>query len=99
MNLKGKTIVLGVTGSIAAYKAAELASQLTKAGARVEVIMTDAATEFVTAVTFWNITGRPWKLFKKPARNPTWPDISSIAGWPAVPWEISAKGWNITKKP
>jgi phosphopantothenoylcysteine decarboxylase/phosphopantothenate--cysteine ligase len=59
MNLKGKTIVLGVTGSIAAYKAVDLASQLTKSGARVEVIMTDAATEFVTAVTFWNITSRP----------------------------------------
>lgn len=59
MILKGKTIILGVTGSIAAYKAAELASQLTKAGARVEVIMTDAATEFVTPLTFRNITGRP----------------------------------------
>jgi phosphopantothenoylcysteine decarboxylase/phosphopantothenate--cysteine ligase len=57
--LKGKTIVLGVTGSIAVYKAADLASQLTKAGARVEVIMTDAATEFVTPLTFRNITGRP----------------------------------------
>ncbi len=59
MTLKGKTILLGVTGSIAVYKAADLASQLTKAGARVEVIMTDAATEFVTPLTFRNITGRP----------------------------------------
>jgi phosphopantothenoylcysteine decarboxylase/phosphopantothenate--cysteine ligase len=59
MGLKGKTIVLGVTGSIAAYKAADLASQLTKAGARVEIIMTDAATEFITPLTFRNITGRP----------------------------------------
>ncbi len=57
--LKDKTIVLGVTGSIAAYKAAELASQLTQAGARVEVIMTESATEFITALTFRNITGRP----------------------------------------
>ena len=57
--LKNKTIVLGVTGSIAAYKAAELASQLTQAGARVEVIMTEAAAEFITALTFRNITGRP----------------------------------------
>ena len=57
--LKDKTIVLGVTGSIAAYKAVDLASQLTQAGARVEVIMTEAATEFVTALTFRNITGRP----------------------------------------
>jgi phosphopantothenoylcysteine decarboxylase/phosphopantothenate--cysteine ligase len=67
VTLKGKTIVLGVTGSIAAYKAAELASQLTKVGAKVEVIMTDAATEFVTPLTFRNVTGRPvvtkmWEL-------------------------------------
>lgn len=59
MTLTGKTIVLGVTGSVAAYKAVDLASQLTKAGARVEVIMTDAAMEFVTPLTFRNITGRP----------------------------------------
>jgi len=59
MWLKGKTVVLGVTGSIAAYKAAELASQLTQVGARVEVIMTAAATEFITPLTFRNITGRP----------------------------------------
>jgi phosphopantothenoylcysteine decarboxylase/phosphopantothenate--cysteine ligase len=57
--IKGKTVVLGVTGSIAAYKAAELASQLTQAGARVEVIMTEAATQFITPLTFRNITGRP----------------------------------------
>ncbi len=67
MILKGKTIVLGVTGSIAVYKAVDLASQLTKAEARVEVIMTDASTEFVTPLTFRNITGRPvvttmWEL-------------------------------------
>jgi phosphopantothenoylcysteine decarboxylase/phosphopantothenate--cysteine ligase len=59
MGLKGKTIVLGVTGSIAAYKAVELASQLTQSGAQVEVIMTEAATEFVTPLTFRSITGRP----------------------------------------
>ena len=59
MGLEGKTVVLGVTGSIAAYKAAELASQLTQTGVRVEVIMTAAATEFVTPLTFRNITGRP----------------------------------------
>jgi len=59
MGLKDKTVVLGVTGSIAAYKAVELASQLTQAGARVEVIMTEAATEFMAPLTFRNITGRP----------------------------------------
>jgi phosphopantothenoylcysteine decarboxylase/phosphopantothenate--cysteine ligase len=58
MEMKDKTVVLGVTGSIAAYKAAELASQLTQAGAKVEVIMTEAAVEFIAPLTFRNITGR-----------------------------------------
>lgn len=59
MGLKDKTIVLGVSGSIAAYKAVELASQLTQAGAKVEVIMTQAAEHFITPLTFRSITGRP----------------------------------------
>ncbi len=59
MDLKNKTVVLGVSGSIAAYKAVELASQLTQAGASVDVIMTKAAQEFVTPLTFRSITGRP----------------------------------------
>jgi phosphopantothenoylcysteine decarboxylase/phosphopantothenate--cysteine ligase len=58
MNLRDRTVVLGVTGSIAAYKAVELASQLTQAGARVDVIMTEAAMEFITPLTFRSITGR-----------------------------------------
>ncbi len=57
--ISGKNIVLGVTGSIAAYKAAEIASQLTQAGAKVNVIMTKAATEFITPLTFRSLTGRP----------------------------------------
>ena len=57
--LEGKCIVLGVTGSIAAYKAVDIASQLTKAGAKVDVIMTKAATEFVTPFTCRTITHRP----------------------------------------
>ncbi len=57
--VKDKVVVLGVTGSIAAYKAVELASQLTQAGARVDVIMTEAATQFVTPLTFRSVTGRP----------------------------------------
>jgi phosphopantothenoylcysteine decarboxylase/phosphopantothenate--cysteine ligase len=57
--LRNRTIVLGVTGSIAAYKAAEIASQLTQSGARVNVIVTKEATEFISPVTFRAITGRP----------------------------------------
>lgn len=58
-SLTGKKIVLGVTGGIAAYKAVEIASRLRKAGAEVHVIMTREATEFVTELTFREITGQP----------------------------------------
>ncbi len=57
--LKKKTIVLGITGGIAAYKAVDIASKLTQAGATVETVMTDAATWFITPLTLRNITGRP----------------------------------------
>jgi phosphopantothenoylcysteine decarboxylase/phosphopantothenate--cysteine ligase len=57
--LKNKTVVLGITGGIAAYKAADIASKLTQAGAIVEVVMTDAATKYITPLTFRNITNRP----------------------------------------
>jgi phosphopantothenoylcysteine decarboxylase / phosphopantothenate---cysteine ligase len=56
--LSGKQIVLGVTGSIAAYKAADLASRLSQSGARVDVILTDAAEKFVAPLTFQSVTGR-----------------------------------------
>lgn len=56
--LKGKTILLGVTGGIAAYKAAALASALVKQHAAVEVVMTENATQFVTPLTFEQLTGR-----------------------------------------
>ena len=57
--LAGRRIVLGVTGCIAAYKAVEVASRLKKAGADVRVVMTRAATSFVTPLTFREITGQP----------------------------------------
>jgi len=57
--LSNKTIVLGITGGIAAYKAAAIASQLTQAGAKVNVIMTKEAIQFISPVTFRAITGRP----------------------------------------
>jgi phosphopantothenoylcysteine decarboxylase/phosphopantothenate--cysteine ligase len=57
--LAGKRILLGVSGSIAAYKAADLASRLTQAGARVDAILTAAASRFVTPLTFQSLTGRP----------------------------------------
>src|SRR6478609_5613964 len=56
--LTNARIVLGVTGGIAAYKAADLASKLTQAGALVDVIMTDAARRFVAPLTFQALTHR-----------------------------------------
>ncbi len=55
--LKNKTVVLGVTGSIAAYKIANLASSLVKKGANVHVIMTKNATNFINPITFETLTG------------------------------------------
>ena len=57
--LKGKRILLGITGGIAAYKAAELVRLLVRAAADVRVAMTDAATRFVTPVTFQALSGQP----------------------------------------
>lgn len=57
--LGGKQILLGVTGSIAAYKAVDLASKLTQAGAVVQTILTTDATRFVAPLTFQSVTGQP----------------------------------------
>ena len=54
--IQGKHILLGITGSIACYKAADLASKLTQSGAQVDVILTQAATQFVTTITFQSVT-------------------------------------------
>lgn len=57
-NLRGKRIVLGITGGIAAYKSATIASRLVQAGANVHVVMTDSATQFITPLTFQALTHR-----------------------------------------
>ena len=57
--LTDKIVVLGITGSIAAYKAAELASKLTQAGIRVDVVMTEAAQKFISPLTLRSLTRRP----------------------------------------
>jgi len=57
--LAGKHLVLGMTGGIACYKIAELTRLLTKAGATVQVVMTEAATQFITPVTMQALSGRP----------------------------------------
>ena len=57
MELSGKKIVLGLSGGVACYKAADLCRSLTKAGASVQVVMTDAAEHFITAVTMQALSG------------------------------------------
>jgi len=59
MELSGKKIVLGLSGGVACYKAAELCRALTREGASVQVVMTDAATHFITAVTMQALSGKP----------------------------------------
>ena len=83
MELKDRRIALGITGGIAAYKAAELVRLLIKEGATVQVVMTEAATHFVTPVTFQALSGRPvfsdqWDA--RMANNMAHIDLSREAG-------------------
>jgi len=70
MELLGKRIVLGITGGIAAYKAAELVRLLGKQGANVQVAMTEGASHFVTATTFQALSGQPVYTDQWDARMP-----------------------------
>ncbi len=58
-SIAGREVLLGVSGGIAAYKAADLASKLVQAGAKVSVVLTDSATRFIGRTTFEALTGRP----------------------------------------
>jgi len=86
--LKGKKILLGVTGSIAAYKAVEIVSLLRKKGAKVFVIMTESATKFIQPLTFSTLSGNPVvdnlfsasdKIIVKHISFAQWPDLILIA--------------------
>ncbi|MBR4333128.1 MAG: bifunctional phosphopantothenoylcysteine decarboxylase/phosphopantothenate--cysteine ligase CoaBC [Clostridia bacterium] len=77
MTLEGKTVVLGVTGGIAAYKACELTSRLRKAGAQVYVIMTKNACQFVAPLTFETLSNHP-VVTDTFARPSTW-EVEHIA--------------------
>lgn len=59
LDLQGRRLILGLTGGVACYKAAELLRLLTKAGASVQVVMTDAARQFITPVTMQALSGQP----------------------------------------
>ena len=70
MELAGKHIVLGLSGGVACYKAAELTRLLVKAGATVQVVMTEAAAQFITPVTMQALSGRPVYGSQWDAREP-----------------------------
>ena len=68
--LAGKHIVLGLSGGVACYKAADLCRQLVKQGATVQVVMTEAAAQFITPVTMQALSGRPVYGSQWDAREP-----------------------------
>ena len=68
--LLGKHIVVGLSGGVACYKSAELVRELIKAGATVQVVMTDAAAQFITPVTMQALSGRPVATSQWDAREP-----------------------------
>ena len=70
LELQGRHLVLGLSGGIACYKSAELARELVKAGATVQVVMTEAACRFITPVTMQALTGRPVVTDQWDARAP-----------------------------
>src|SRR5450759_1540705 len=81
---KGKKVLLGVTGSIAAFKAAALTSALVKEGNQVKVIMTKEAAYFVTPLTFQTLSGNSvYQEMFNPTENPEIEHIS-LAEWPDV---------------
>jgi len=79
MNLEGKRILLGVTGSIAAYRAADICSQCVKLGADVHVVMTEAATKIITPMTLQVMS-----------RNPVGCDMWDARGWQPDHIELAA---------
>jgi phosphopantothenoylcysteine decarboxylase/phosphopantothenate--cysteine ligase len=85
MDLAGKKIVLGLTGGIACYKAADFTRRLTKAGASVQVVMTQAATQFITPVTMQALSGNPVYVDQWDARvNNNMPHIDLTRGVDAL---------------
>lgn len=81
MTLKNKHIVLGITGSIAAYKAASLARLLIKAGAEVQIVITPAGKEFITPVTLSALTGKPVVSEFFTANDGTWHSHVDLGQW------------------
>ena len=82
LDARGKCVVLGVTGSIAAYKSAELASLLVKQGHDVFVVMTKDATEFITPLTLQTLSKNPVTTSFFDEKENWRPGISN---WPIAP--------------
>lgn len=80
-NLEGKNILIGVTGSIAAYKSAQLVRLFVKAGADVQVVMTPSAKEFITPLTLSTLSGKPvlWNFFEE--RTGSWNSHVDLGVW------------------
>lgn len=81
MRLQGKKIILGLTGSIAAYKAAYLLRGLVKEGAEVQVVMTPSAKEFITPVTMSALSGKPVASEFFAANDGTWHSHVEMGRW------------------
>ena len=79
--LKGKHIVLGITGSIAAYKACTLIRLLIKAGAEVQVVITPAGKEFITPLTLSTLTGKPVVSEFFDRRDGSWHSHVDLGQW------------------
>jgi phosphopantothenoylcysteine decarboxylase / phosphopantothenate---cysteine ligase len=79
--LKGKKIILGITGSIAAYKAAILTRLLKKHGAEVQIIMTPVAKEFITVTTMATLSDRPVLCDFFNRENGKWNNHVDLGGW------------------
>src|SRR6478752_5065204 len=79
--MKGKKIVLGVTGSIAAYKAALLVRELVKKGAEVRVIMTRSATEFITPLTLSTLSNHKVYTDFTDSQSQTWNSHVELGLW------------------
>ena len=80
-SLKGKHIVLGITGSIAAYKACTLIRLLIKAGAEVQVVITPAGKEFITPITLSALTSKPVISDFFAQRDGTWHSHVALGQW------------------
>ena len=95
--LKGKKIVLGVTGGIAVYKAVDLVSKLRKQGAEVRVVMTEHAQQFVTPLTFKEISGNKVAVSMWNANQEFNVEHIALADWADLLWLCQQRPTSLPK--